>query len=126
MVLGASPVAGLWLNSAAAIAGGSAGSVAIIRISGQAAVAVARSIFRRGGGSSSTSAATSNQTETNQTKATEEWQPQTQRIYYGEVIDAQGDALDEVLMLTMLAPRSYTREDVVEVCCPNSAPFCSV
>lgn len=43
------------------------------------------------------------------------WQPESHRVYYGTAIDAGGTVLDEVLLLTMLAPRSYTAEDVVEV-----------
>lgn len=43
------------------------------------------------------------------------WRPSSQRIYYGTAVDADGRTIDEVLLLSMLAPRSYTREDVVEL-----------
>jgi tRNA modification GTPase len=43
------------------------------------------------------------------------WQPQSQRIYYGTAIDSEGRTVDEVLLLAMLRPRSYTREDVIEL-----------
>jgi hypothetical protein len=43
------------------------------------------------------------------------WQPQSQRIYYGTAIDSEGRVVDEVLLLAMLRPRSYTREDVIEL-----------
>jgi tRNA modification GTPase len=41
--------------------------------------------------------------------------PKTHRIYYGHAVDKSGAVLDEVLLLAMLAPRSYTREDIVEL-----------
>lgn len=36
------------------------------------------------------------------------------------VVDSNGDVVDEVLAIPMLAPRSYTREDVVELQCHGS------
>ncbi|MGD8366389.1 MAG: tRNA uridine-5-carboxymethylaminomethyl(34) synthesis GTPase MnmE [Desulfobacterales bacterium] len=40
----------------------------------------------------------------------------TRRLYYGQIVDpADGTPVDEVLMVVMKAPRSYTREDVVEI-----------
>lgn len=72
------------------------GSVGIVRLSGSTAVAVAKALF---------------------------WAPGSQpwdshRILYGYVQDpATGDTVDEALLLLMLAPRSYTREDVVEFHC---------
>ena len=40
------------------------------------------------------------------------------RVLYGHVLDAAGlERLDEVLVLPMLAPRSFTGEDVVELHC---------
>ena len=41
---------------------------------------------------------------------------ETHRIKYGFIYDAE-EPLDEVLILTMLAPRSYTGEDTVEIDC---------
>jgi tRNA modification GTPase len=39
-------------------------------------------------------------------------------LYYGEVVDPQGSyAIDEALLSFMAKPRSYTREDVVEINC---------
>eukprot|EP00878_Enallax_costatus_P020410 GHUV01021575.1.p2 GENE.GHUV01021575.1~~GHUV01021575.1.p2 ORF type:complete len:134 (-),score=23.44 GHUV01021575.1:1001-1402(-) len=43
------------------------------------------------------------------------WQPKSQRIYYGTAVDGDGHVIDEVLLLAMLRPRSYTREDVLEL-----------
>ena len=46
----------------------------------------------------------------------QEWE--SHRILYGHVVAAGGvERLDEVLVLVMLAPRSFTGEDVVEIHC---------
>lgn len=43
---------------------------------------------------------------------------QTHRLYYGHIIDPlSGEAVDEVMVGVMHAPRSYTRQDVVEINC---------
>jgi len=43
---------------------------------------------------------------------------ESHRLTYGRVVDPwSGDALDEVLVAVMRAPRTYTREDIVEVHC---------
>ena len=44
-----------------------------------------------------------------------QWRPQSQRIYYGNAVDGDGQVIDEVLLLAMLRPKSYTREDVLEL-----------
>ena len=41
-------------------------------------------------------------------------------IYYGRIADERGD-IDEVLVLLMPAPRSYTGEDVAEISCHGGA-----
>ncbi|MCY7336637.1 MAG: tRNA uridine-5-carboxymethylaminomethyl(34) synthesis GTPase MnmE [Chamaesiphon sp.] len=70
------------------------GSVGIVRLSGIDAVKIARQIFR--------------------TPGTQEWE--SHRILYGYVRHPETDVtIDEALLLVMLAPRSYTREDVVEI-----------
>jgi len=72
------------------------GGIGIVRISGDAALDIAGRIFsgKRNGGLAS------------------------HRFYYGELLDpASGAALDEVMLVAMRAPRSYTREDVVEIHC---------
>ena len=41
---------------------------------------------------------------------------QSHRLYYGHIIDPDNDrTVDEVLLCVMKAPRSYTKEDVVEI-----------
>ena len=39
---------------------------------------------------------------------------ESHRMYYGWIVDA-GDTIDEVMACCMLAPRSYTKEDTVEI-----------
>lgn len=72
------------------------GSVGIVRLSGDNAVTIAHALFRAPG---------------NQT-----WE--SHRILYGYVrVPQSQQVIDEALLLVMLAPRSYTREDVVEFHC---------
>jgi tRNA modification GTPase len=70
------------------------GSVGIVRLSGVDAVEIARKIFR--------------------TPGQQQWE--SHRILYGYVRHPETNVtIDEALLLMMLAPRSYTREDVVEI-----------
>jgi tRNA modification GTPase len=72
------------------------GSVGIVRLSGSEAVAIAQFLFQAPGN--------------------QPWK--SHRILYGHIRDPQThDLVDEALLLLMLAPRSYTREDVVELHC---------
>ncbi|SRR5579883_1294171 len=72
------------------------GSVGIVRVSGTQAVAIARALFH--------------------TPGQQVWE--SHRILYGYVRHpATRQTVDEALLLLMLAPRSYTREDVVEFHC---------
>lgn len=72
------------------------GSVGIVRLSGTQALAIARKIFATGG--------------------KQVWE--SHRILYGYIRHPQTQQLiDEALLLIMLSPRSYTREDVVEFHC---------
>jgi tRNA modification GTPase len=43
------------------------------------------------------------------------------RLYYGHVVDSQGETADEVIVGVMLSPRSYTTEDTVEINCHGGA-----
>ncbi len=72
------------------------GSVGIVRLSGDRAVAIAEQIFKAGG--------------------KQVWE--SHRILYGYVRNPSTKAIiDESLLLLMKAPRSFTREDVVEFHC---------
>lgn len=76
------------------------GGIGIIRISGAAAPEVLRRLFR---------------------PRAPVRQFQSHRLYYGWIVEpAAGVALDEVLAVFMQAPRTYTREDVVEIHCHGS------
>jgi len=73
------------------------GGIAVIRVSGSEAVAMVDRIFK-----SKTSLADA----------------ATHTVHYGYIIDNNtGNKLEEVLVTVMLAPRSFTMEDVVEVSC---------
>jgi len=72
------------------------GSVGIVRLSGPEAVAIARTLFHAPGA--------------------QPWE--SHRVLYGHIRHPQTNQLiDEGLLLLMLAPRSYTREDVAEFQC---------
>ncbi len=72
------------------------GSVAIVRMSGAGAEPIARRLFLAPGD--------------------QVWE--SHRVLYGHVVDSSsGERLDEALLLLMRAPRSFTREDVVEFHC---------
>ena len=72
--------------------------IGIIRISGKDAVAVADRVYRSKGG-----------------KKRLADQP-THTIHYGYIVD-QGETVDEVLVMLMRGPKSFTAEDTVEVNC---------
>lgn len=79
------------------------GGIGIIRLSGQNAIAVAEKIF----------------VGINNKKAAE---VKNFQAAYGNIIDPDsGDRVDEILLLVMRAPKSYTREDVVEIHCHGGA-----
>jgi tRNA modification GTPase len=72
------------------------GSVGIVRLSGAKSLAIAKSLFHATG--------------------KQEWL--SHRILYGYIRDPQSlQTIDEALLLLMLQPRSFTREDVVEFHC---------
>jgi tRNA modification GTPase len=72
------------------------GSVGIIRLSGAEAVPIAKALFQAAG--------------------RQVWE--SHRVLYGYLRHPQSQqVIDEALLLMMLSPRSYTREDVVEFHC---------
>ena len=72
------------------------GSIGIVRLSGSQAVAIASRLFH--------------------SPNRQKWQ--SHRLLYGYIRHPQSQAIiDEALLLLMLAPRSFTREDVVEFHC---------
>ncbi len=72
------------------------GGIGIVRISGSSALNTAKRLFRHRGEAAESIL--------------------SHRIYYGHILDPSCDRMiDEVLLVYMRAPRSYTREDVVEI-----------
>ncbi len=83
------------------------GGIGIIRISGEKALRIAATIFKRSHFASDHNADTYDPFFANF---------KSHRLYHGYVVDpANGRRLDEVLLVIMKAPRSYTGEDVVEI-----------
>ncbi len=75
------------------------GGIGIIRISGNSALALSKSIFRKNTRSKIASS-----------------QIQSHHLYYGKIVDPENEEeIDEVMLCPMIAPKSYTREDVVEI-----------
>ncbi len=73
------------------------GGIGIVRLSGPDAVAVADRVFRSPRGLPLAECA-------------------THTVHYGRVV-VDGDVIDEVLATVLRAPRTYTREDTVEIGC---------
>ncbi|MEA5452768.1 tRNA uridine-5-carboxymethylaminomethyl(34) synthesis GTPase MnmE [Leptolyngbya sp. CCNP1308] len=91
-----SPIQGETIVAIATAIAPQQGSVGIVRLSGAEAVAIARALFHAPG--------------------RQRWE--SHRILYGHVRDPRTrQPIDEALLLLMLTPRSYTREDVVEFHC---------
>lgn len=85
------------------------GGIGIIRISGLDALTIAQQLFRP---RSSTPAQAGPVSFNNHAS----FSPAPYRLYYGYVIDPQnGQVIDETLIAYMPGPRSYTREDVIEL-----------
>lgn len=75
--------------------------IAVIRVSGSDAIPIVDRVFR------------------GKVKLTE---VETHTIRYGSIVDPDsGTKIDEVLVTVMRAPRTFTREDVVEVSCHGGA-----
>lgn len=75
------------------------GGLAVLRVSGPQALSVADKCFRPVGKSAK--------------KASE---AQTHTLHFGHVVDGE-KVLDEVMVSVMRAPRTFTKEDVVEIAC---------
>src|SRR5258705_6513340 len=94
----AAPAASLGDTIAALATPPGGGGVGVVRVSGPDAFAVGRAIFRP--------ARPLPQGEA----------PPSHLLTYGHVVDpATGEAVDEVLAAFLRAPRTYTREDTVEI-----------
>lgn len=69
------------------------GGISVIRISGSNAVKIAASVF----------------------KGRDLTKVPTHTVHYGFIKNKKGEIIDEVLATVMLAPKTFTREDVVEI-----------
>ena len=74
------------------------GAIGVIRVSGSRSLELAQSIFKAASG-----------------KRIAAYPSHT--MIYGKVLDEQQEVIDEVLLVYMQGPRSYTAEDVVEIQC---------
>jgi tRNA modification GTPase len=83
--------------AAIATASGEAG-IGIVRVSGARALAIAASVFQAKSGIAPE-------------------RIKTFTVHFGHIKDAQGALLDEALLTVMRAPKTYTREDVIELSC---------
>lgn len=73
------------------------GGIGIVRVSGPLAKVIGLSLFRFAG---------------------REREPESHRLYFGRILEPRdGQVVDEVLFSYMKAPRTYTREDIVEINC---------
>src|SRR5450432_242941 len=75
------------------------GGLAVVRISGVAAFVVADKIFQPGGKNSLKPSTAP-----------------THTIHYGKIVQ-RGETVDEVLLSVLRAPRTFTREDTIEISC---------
>jgi tRNA modification GTPase len=73
-------------------------AIGIVKISGERSVEIAGKIFRSAGDRKISNIG-------------------TYEMVYGKIIEEDGSVIDEVLVSVMKKPKSYTREDVVEINC---------
>lgn len=76
----------------------SRGGISIVRMSGKDAIETADKIFVSKNGKKLSEAS-------------------SHTVHYGNIVDEDGNIIDEVLVIVMRAPNTYTREDVVEIDC---------
>lgn len=82
------------------------GGISIVRLSGPDSGAIAARIFRRGSSRRLVDAAALT----------------SHRLYYGFIVDPDEEwTIDEVMLVRMAAPQTYTREEVVEISCHGGA-----
>lgn len=90
-------------NTICAIATAPGGAIGIIRISGPEAISIADKVFRPIGSTLSLS------------------QRKAYTLAFGNIINADNEVVDEVLVSIFCAPHSYTGEDSVEISCHGSS-----
>ena len=90
-------------DTIAAVATGSGGAIAVIRLSGPDAAAIAGGVFAAASG-----------------RPLEGERGYT--LHYGAIRDEAGSTVDDVVVALYRAPRSYTGEDMVEISC-HASPY---
>ncbi|MDR0847081.1 MAG: tRNA uridine-5-carboxymethylaminomethyl(34) synthesis GTPase MnmE [Lactobacillales bacterium] len=80
------------------------GAIGIVRLSGEAAIKIADSFYRG---------------------ATPLVSVESHRIVYGHLYDGDGELVDEVMVSVLRAPKTFTREDVVEINCHGGMVTCN-
>ena len=95
----------------ASIASGMGGGIGVIRISGDDAMTIAGKIFRK-----RSQIDLSSEYEKEDAQSDDKFfeKTDTHTIHYGFIVD-EGKVVDEVMVLVMKKPNSYTREDVIEI-----------
>ena len=90
---------------------GGRGGIGIVKLSGPMALRIATALFSPAFSNSPSATEPAPASETIRADGFK-----SHRLYYGHIIDpGSGLVLDEVLLSVMKGPRSYTREDVVEI-----------
>lgn len=110
--------------AAIATASGS-GSISIIRVSGPDAFEIVDGVFFHGKNDSDQNCSHCSENDNPLFETTDKFRESgdflinkhTHTIHYGWIGSAPDQLIDEVLVLLMRAPRSYTAEDVVEIHC---------
>lgn len=74
------------------------GGIGIVRFSGNTAISIAKKLFRTPDGTARESF-------------------KSRHAYYGNIVNEAGEKIDEVLITLMASPKTYTREDMVEISC---------
>lgn len=101
----------MYTKTIASIASGMGGGIGVIRISGDDALTVAGKIFRKRSQIDLTSECEKDGIQDDDKYF---WKKESHTIHYGFIVD-NGKVIDEVMVLLMKKPNSYTREDVVEI-----------
>ena len=95
-------------DTIAGIASGMGGGISIIRVSGENALTAVGDIFR-------TPKYLSDEKKDSDWKSDYFIKKDTHTVHYGLIVDDEENILDEVIVILMKGPNSYTREDVVEI-----------
>lgn len=74
------------------------GGIGIIRVSGEDAIKIVDKVFKSPGDKSLLDVP-------------------THTIHYGHILNSEGNIIDEVLIMLMKGPKTFTREDVIEINC---------